>query len=45
MTAHRPNWKHVAWAAAALAALAGVFMLYTRPEFLINMADQLWSCF
>ncbi len=27
------------------AALAGVFALYTRPEFLMNLADQLWSCF
>jgi len=29
----------------ALAALLGVFALYTRPEFLMNLADQLWSCF
>jgi hypothetical protein len=27
------------------ATLAGVFALYTRPEFLTNLADQLWSCF
>ncbi|WP_413906145.1 hypothetical protein [Candidatus Skiveiella danica] len=27
------------------ATLAGVFALYTRPEFLMNLADQLWSCF
>jgi predicted MFS family arabinose efflux permease len=25
--------------------LLGVFALYTRPEFLMNLADQLWSCF
>jgi len=31
--------------AAALAVLLGVFALYTRPEFLMNLADQLWSCF
>lgn len=31
--------------AAVAAALAGVFALYTRPEFLVNLADQLWSCF
>ncbi len=30
---------------AALAALLGVFALYTRPEFLVPLADQLWSCF
>ena len=22
-----------------------VFALYTRPEFLVTLADQLWSCF
>ena len=36
--------KPLAWC-AALAALAGVFMLYTRPEFLVDMANQLWACF
>lgn len=30
---------------AALAGLAAVFALYTRPEFLISLADQLWACF
>jgi hypothetical protein len=29
----------------AMAALLGVFALYTRPEFLVILADQLWSCF
>lgn len=31
--------------AAVAALLAGVWALYTRPEFLVNLADQLWSCF
>jgi hypothetical protein len=31
--------------AAALAVLLGVFALYTRPDFLVHLADQLWSCF
>ena len=26
-------------------ALLGVFMLYTDPQFMVTMADQLWSCF
>ena len=34
----------LAWGAALLALLA-VFALYTRPEFLLTLADQLWSCF
>lgn len=33
------------WWGIALAALAGVFALYTRPEFLVSLADQLWACF
>ncbi len=33
-----------AWA-VALALLLAVFGLYTRPDFLVNLADQLWACF
>jgi hypothetical protein len=25
--------------------LAGVFYLYSRPDFLVQMVNQLWSCF
>ncbi len=32
------------WSAAALALLA-TFALYTRPAFLVRLADQVWSCF
>jgi hypothetical protein len=31
--------------AAALAALLGVFALYTRPDFLFTLANQVWACF
>lgn len=31
--------------ALALAVLAGVFALYTRPDFLVQLANQLWACF
>ncbi len=41
----RRPWLVGAGLAAALAVLLGVFSLYTRPEFLMNLADQLWSCF
>ena len=30
---------------AALAVLLGVFALYTRPDFLVTLAEQLWACF
>ena len=36
--------KAVLWSLAVLVSL-GVFSLYTRPEFLISLADQMWSCF
>lgn len=28
-----------------VAALLGVFALYTQPDFLVQMANQLWACF
>lgn len=34
----------LAWG-LALAALLAVFALYTRPDFLLTLADQLWACF
>lgn len=40
---HRLFWRILAL--AALAALAGVFLMYTRPDFMVDMANQLWSCF
>jgi hypothetical protein len=37
--------KKVGLHALALAALVVVFAAYLRPDFLVSMADQLWSCF
>ena len=31
--------------AVALAALLAVFALYTLPDFLVTLADQIWACF
>lgn len=31
--------------ATALAVLLAVFALYTRPDFLVTLADQIWACF
>ena len=36
--------RTLAWS-AALAVLLATFALYHRPEFLVSLADQLWSCF
>ena len=29
----------------ALAVLAGVFMMYLQPEFMVGLANQVWACF
>lgn len=30
---------------AAVCLLLAVFALYTRPDFLVTLADQVWACF
>ena len=40
MTVH----KRILFGLAALIALATVFALYTRPDFMVQMANQVWSC-
>jgi hypothetical protein len=32
------------WAVAAV-ALGAVFMAYIRPEFMVELANQIWLCF
>ncbi len=45
MSATRQRWWHAAaWLAVAL-VLLGTLMLYRDPDFLVRLADQLWSCF
>lgn len=36
--------KFLAYAAAAL-LLVAVFALYTRPQFMVDVADLVWGCF
>jgi hypothetical protein len=31
--------------ALAAGALGGVFMLYTQPHFMVQLANQVWACF
>jgi hypothetical protein len=40
-----PRARALAAYALALAALAGVFALYTRPELLVTLSEQIWACF
>jgi hypothetical protein len=37
--------KKVAWWALAISALLGVFGLYTQPDFMVTVANQVWACF
>jgi hypothetical protein len=30
---------------AALVVLGLVFAMYTRPDFMFNLANQVWGCF
>lgn len=39
------RWIQAVAIVAGLAVLAGVFMLYTQPAFMVTMIDQVWSCF
>ena len=46
-TARNPRHRLLqaaAWIGAA-AVLAGVFAMYTRPAFLVVLAEQIWACF
>lgn len=39
------SWQKWLAYAGALLALLAVFALYTRPDFLVTLADQIWACF
>lgn len=36
--------KYLGWG-ATVAVLAAVFAMYTRPDFVVDMANQVWACF
>ncbi|HPW84026.1 MAG TPA: hypothetical protein PLL83_06545 [Rhodoferax sp.] len=40
-----PTRRNILLATIALAVLMAVFAMYTQPDFLVQMANQLWSCF
>lgn len=37
--------KRLAAWTAAVAVLAGVFVLYTRPQMMVSLGDMIWACF
>ncbi len=41
----KPGHKQLVFWTGAVAVLLGVFSLYTRPDFLVTLANQVWACF
>lgn len=39
------RWARLAALTAAVLVLLAVFALYTQPEFMLTLADQVWACF
>lgn len=37
--------KRVTIAGLVIATLAAVFLMYTQPDFMVQMANQVWACF
>lgn len=37
--------RRIGWSVLVAAALATVFAMYTQPDFMVQMANQIWSCF
>ncbi len=44
---HKPKPRAMRWLGGVLAVLMclAVFGLYTVPEFMVMLADQMWACF
>ena len=42
MTKHK---QQLLYTVLALAALAGTFVLYTQPDFVLRLSNQIWACF
>ena len=40
-----PSLSTWAWMLMATVVLLGTLRLYLAPDFLLTLADQLWSCF
>jgi hypothetical protein len=37
--------KSLLFVAVAALVLAAVFLLYIQPDFMLQMANQMWACF
>ena len=40
------SWrKNLLLVVVATVVLAGVFLLYTQPDFMVQLANQVWACY
>lgn len=39
------GWRPWLWRLLALGVLGGVFLAYTQPSLMQQLAEQLWACF
>ena len=39
------GWVKAALWALVLIVLGGVFAMYLQPDFMVDMANQVWACF
>nr|WP_295773671.1 hypothetical protein [Rhodoferax sp.] len=37
--------RRLVFTVLATVVLTGVFLMYTRPDFMVQMANQVWACF
>lgn len=42
---HKIQGQKLLFYAGAIGVLFAVFALYTRPDFLFTLANQVWACF
>jgi hypothetical protein len=35
----------IVWGVAAALALGGVFLAYTSPHLIVDLANRIWACF
>ena len=40
-----PTWRRLLAWLLALGLLLGVFALYLQPDFMVQLAQQVWACF
>lgn len=42
---HPPRWRRLALWTGAAAVLAGIFLAYLQPAFVVDLANRIYLCF